>query len=297
MYRGFPTSALSLLRCPKDGQPLHGVFDATHIMNGSVRCVDCTSSYLIESGILQLMDEDALDAESKGNLVVFDRIMGADNFASETELQWLKDSLPTLDALSPFEGKHVLEYGCGTGRLTVRIAPAASMLVAVDFSMEALRKLATRVEPIWNVAIVQADCIRSIAAAGAFDRALSTLISNLPTLEHRLKLIRGAATAIRSNGKFVFSAHYYGLRAFVKRSPRSGYYEQLRIFRYLSGRRELTNEAKVGFKRVICRPIVVRVPFERGLGLADISTARLLEKIPIINWMSDLLLVTADHPR
>jgi hypothetical protein len=69
------------------------------------------------------------------------------------------------------------------------------------------------------------------------------------------------------------------------------------LFIYLSGRRELTNEAKVGFKRVICRPIVVRVPFERGLGLADISIARRLEKIPIINWMSDLLLLTADHPR
>lgn len=299
MYRGFPASALSLLRCPKDGHPLHGVFDAPYLMDGCVRCVECNNSYSIESGILRLMDGDALDEQSKGNLAVFDSVFsGPDHFGLETELQWLKDLLPTLEALSPFERKHVLEYGCGPGRLTARIAPTASMVVATDFSMEALRKLATRVESTWNVAIVHADCMRPIAAQGAFDLAISTLTSNLPTLEQRLKLVRSAAAAIRSDGKFVFSAHYYGLRAFIRRRPRSGYYdEKLRIFRYLSGRRELIKETKVGFKRVICRPIVVRVPFERSLRLADISTARALEKIPIINWMSDLLLVTADHPR
>ena len=130
-----------------------------------------------------------------------------------------------------------------------------------------------------------------------FDRVLCTLTSNLPTREQRLEVFRNAAAAIRPDGKFVFSAHYYGLRALVKRSPRSGYYEKHQIFRYLSGKRELADEALVQFRRVSCRPITVRVPFERQLHLADISIARVLERVPIINWMSDLLLVTADHPK
>jgi SAM-dependent methyltransferase len=266
-------------------------------MEGNVTCAGCASSYAIKSGILRLLDPGALDAESKGNLAVFSRNSVAEGFDHEAELASLKDLLPTLDALSPCEGKHVLEYGCGNGRFTVRIAPLASMLVAIDFSIEALSKVASRTEPLWSLALVQADCTLPIAASGAFDRALCTLTSNLPTREQRLELFRNAALALRLDGKFVFSAHYYGLRARVKRSPRSGYYEEHRIFRYLSGRRELANETRIEFGRVVCRPISVRVPFERQLRLTDIFIARALERVPIVNWMGDLLLVSAERPK
>src|SRR5258708_33785714 len=130
MYRGFPASALGLLRCPRDGRPLHSALDAGHVLDGKVNCVDCDSSYRIESGILRLLDDNALDAESKGNLAVFSQNSASEGFDYETDLASLKDLLPTLEAMSPFEGKSVLEYGCGNGRFTVRISPTASVLVA-----------------------------------------------------------------------------------------------------------------------------------------------------------------------
>ncbi len=164
MYRGFPIKALSLLCCPKDGQPLDGAFDAEHVIEGNVTCTGCSGSYPIKSGILRLLDPGTLDPESEGNLAVFNRNSIAEGFDYETESTSLKDLLPTLDALSPYEGKHVLEYGCGNGRFTVRIAPSAAMLVATDFSIEALSKVASRTEPFWNLALVQANCTLPLAA-------------------------------------------------------------------------------------------------------------------------------------
>jgi SAM-dependent methyltransferase len=297
MYRGFPAKALSLLCCPKDGQPLTSALDEEYIVEGNVTCVRCAGSYAIKSGILRFLNPEDLDTASKGNLTVFSRNSLSEGFDREAELESLKDLLPTLEALSPCEGKHVLEYGCGNGRFTVRIAPVVSMLVAIDFSIEALYKVASRMEKSWNLALVQADCTRPIASPGAFDRAICTLTSNLPTRVQRLEVFRNAALALRADGKFVFSAHYFGLRARVKRSPRSGYYEEHQIFRYLSGRSELAKEARIDFRQVVCRPISVRVPFERQLRLANIIIARVLERVPIVNWMGDLLLVTAELPK
>jgi ubiquinone/menaquinone biosynthesis C-methylase UbiE len=40
--------------------------------------------------------------------------------------------LRTMRRLAPVEGLHVLELGCGDGRLTFQLAPAAASVVAVD---------------------------------------------------------------------------------------------------------------------------------------------------------------------
>jgi len=62
MYRGFPTAALALLCCPKDGRPLHVALDTEHVTDGNVTCVGCTSTYSIEGGILRrLTDSRGID--------------------------------------------------------------------------------------------------------------------------------------------------------------------------------------------------------------------------------------------
>jgi len=60
-------------------------------LDGKVNCVDCDSSYRIESGILRLLDDNALDAESKGNLAVFSQNSASEGFDYETDLASLKD--------------------------------------------------------------------------------------------------------------------------------------------------------------------------------------------------------------
>jgi hypothetical protein len=101
---------------------------------------------------------------------------------------------------------------------------------------------------------------------------------------------------MKPDGRLVLSAHHYGLRARLKRTPRSGYYEGHQIYRYLSGRRELADEVGVWFKDVSCRPISVLLPSERKLRL-PVSVSLSLARVPILNLLGELLLVSAERPR
>jgi SAM-dependent methyltransferase len=192
----------------------------------------------------------------------------------------------------------VFEYGCGNGRFTVRMAPRASLVIAVDFSLTALRNVSRRSDTAWNIALVQADCTRPVAQPATFDRILCTLTSNLPSRAHRCDLFQAAAAALKPDGRFVFSANHYNLRARLQRVPRSGYYDKdHRIYRYLSGGRELAEEARTAFKSVERRPIVVWLPFTRRFGFASAATSARLEKIPLLNHFGELVLVTGRQPR
>jgi SAM-dependent methyltransferase len=294
-YRGFPAAALELVRCPADGQKLERESCDQYVLDGRVRCSSCSRSYEINRGILRLLDHRDLDERSRENLATFDFNATVEEFGHEAQAASLKDLLPTMKALAPLQGQRVLEYGCGNGRFTVRLAPRAAILVAVDFSIEALRKVASRLDPAWNVALVQADCTRPIAARRSFDRILCTLTSNLPNREQRLTLFTMAARAVDPGGRFVFSAHHYGLRARLKRTVRSGYYEGHRIFRYLSGRGELARETMTSFREVKCRPISILLPLEGRIRLRP-EVSLWLEHIPLVNLLGELLLVTAKAP-
>jgi SAM-dependent methyltransferase len=297
MYRGFPTSALDLLCCPQDGAALYGAFDAAFVQNGAVSCRQCATSYPIEDGVLRLLDPEALDRVSRENRVVFEYNSATEGFEQELTEESLAEIAPTMDALAPLEDCRVLEYGCGNGRYTVRMAPRAALVVAVDFSTAALRKVSGRADPTWNIALVQADCTRPLSQPGVFDRALCTLTSNLPSKAHRCDLFQAAARAIKPDGRFVHSAHHYTVRSWLQRVPRSGFYEGHRIYRYLSGGRELTEETRTAFEAVDCRPIVVSLPFTRRFGLTSAATSFQLEKIPLLNHFGELLLVTGRKPR
>lgn len=297
MYRGFPLSALSLLRCPRDGKALSARFDKMDfVQSGSVTCIECKRNYPIADGIVRLLDPAELDEESRGNLAVFDKTSAAESFEHENSTGSLMEMAPTLQAVAPFKAMTALEYGCGNGRYTTQLAPGAALLVALDFSIAALRNVAGRADPSWNIALVQADCLRPITAPGSFDRILCTLTSNLPTKVARIELFQAAARTMKPDGRFVFSAHYYSLRDRLRGTPRSGYYQGHHIFRYLSGKRELTEETSCAFGSVRSSLILVTLPFARRLGLATVRASRWLERIPIINWLGEMLLITAEKP-
>ena len=98
---------------------------------------------------------------------------------------------PHMRMLEPLNGCLVLELACGDGRFTMLMAQRGAEILAVDFSIEALRKLASRLpsgtapttfrvaplrqagDLLGHVGLVQADAGAFHAAPVSFDVALS----------------------------------------------------------------------------------------------------------------------------
>lgn len=298
MYKTFPLSLLSLLRCPLD-QAVLDLKDSVEIgqgvRSGQLRCTTCDAVYAIEDGIVRMLSKASLDDESKHELVI--REQRAEIFDPRDESSaWNRMEIePTIEALEPLAGKNVLELGCGNGRLTVLLAKRAAGIVAVDFSLESLRTLATRIEPEWRIGLVNADCAEMAVQKNSFDRALSTLVSNLPTARHRAAMLRLAANATGGTGKFVFSTHHYGIRERLRGEPKSGHYRDTDIYRYLFSRRDILEETTHYFQHAQCHPVRIQLPLLGRLGFPVVAFSLFAEKIPLLNQLGDILLVVAQN--
>jgi SAM-dependent methyltransferase len=305
---GFPAELLALVRCPLDDGELDGSPHSETIVDGTVHCHLCGHGYRIEAGTLRLLDRWVPDAESAHEARLRDSIAGNGDYveqfrATRADRQFDRMEMrPTLAALAPLRDRVVLELGAGTGRYTVELAQASRALLAVDFSARSLEMLATklsnrRLPGGARVGLVQADVTRVCLAPRAFDRILSTLVSNLPTAAHRAAMYRLAASALRDDGLFAFSAHHYGLRQRLRHEPVDGRYSEGGIYRRLLTAREILEELGTYFGRTSCRPIQVALPGTYRLpGFPLEALSRLAERSPVVKQLGFLLLATARQP-
>lgn len=108
----------------------------------------------------------------------------------------------------PAGTRRCLDAGCGTGLTTVILAGGCELVVAMDYSMEMLRRVRERGLP--NVLLVQADLQALPFAAGAFDacvcaNALNQLKPDGPQQLAAAELDR----VTRPGGTLAVSAHHY----------------------------------------------------------------------------------------
>jgi SAM-dependent methyltransferase len=305
MIQGFPCQLISELRCTHDGAPLQldqkcqMSEDGAFVRHGTLRCTDCSVTFSIDDGILNMLDADALDEESQHEKQLRNetaRSQQATGPAWYENEQNLSEIIPTLEALSVNQGMTMLELGCGDGRYTVHLAGQCKWIVALDFSIESLRILAQRCKNLKNVALVLGD-ISSIKVCNAhFDRVFSTLASNLPTREHRQAMYHLATQALKPDGRFVFSTHHHGLRQRLSGEDKSGRYTHGGIYRYNFTVSECNAEVRPYFKFVVARPIQIHLPFARRLPLPIVVQSRFLERIPLLSYLGNLILCTAERP-
>jgi 2-polyprenyl-3-methyl-5-hydroxy-6-metoxy-1,4-benzoquinol methylase len=301
VYAGFPTDALDLLRCERDRGRLEiaGSDPAPdRLWNAAIHCTLCGSRYDVKDGILRLLDTTLLDAESDHERTTRDAELDAafNPDVEQSDFQ-LAEIEPTLAASEPLRGASLLELGAGTGRYTIPLAQRGAVILAIDFSMSSLRRLVPRLHGSWRVALVQADCTRLATRPGAFDVVFSTLVSNLPSVEHRSAMMRLAAEALAPTGKFVFSTHHYGLNSRLRQERQSDRYTPGGIYRYLFRRAELARETRGYFSDVNCRPIQVVPPLTWRLRLPIRRVSRIAQRVPVLNLFGELLLVVATRPR
>ncbi len=302
MYSGFPRQLLQLIRCPKDQSPLrqgrNGIA-GQHVNEGTIKCTCCGRLYPIMEGIPVLIESEGMDEESRREQAIRDESSNAGPGQSVTRNYTEYDHMemrPTIGALELKAGQVLLEFGCGTGRYTVPLANMGISVIAVDFSMGALRRLAKLLPSGLPVGLVQADVTSRCVAHGVFDRILATLVSNLPTKEHRLSLVRVASEALKDSGTFVFSTHHQNIvRRLLGLSP-GGRYADCGIYRYHMRPEEIRREAGVYFGRISCRPICVNIPFSNWTGLSAPTRSRIAELTPLLRQKGELLLARTRVP-
>jgi cyclopropane fatty-acyl-phospholipid synthase-like methyltransferase len=305
MALGFPIEFVSKVRCKTDGAALE--LDGNCQLNekdcvirhGTLRCTTCGAAFVIDDGILNMLNEKAMHNESKH----YQRIQNehtARSIKSTGSVWWenehnAMEMIPTLEALCVSQDHTILELGCGDGRYTVQLARQCQWIVAIDFSIDSLRVLQQRLQGIKNVGLVLAD-ITTMKVTAGFDRVFSTLVSNLPTREYRAAMYHLAASVLKPDGRFVFSAHNFGFRQKLMGEAKSGRYSEGGIYRYKFTASECTAEVRQYFTKTNVRPIQIYLPFARTLRLPVIALSRFLERVPLINVLGELILCSAEHP-
>jgi SAM-dependent methyltransferase len=166
---------LDLLACPVSGGDLRLAYasrwEDKEIIDGVLSCVKCEREYKIIRGIPRFADLSAIEEEKAATAKNFGwqwtHFTQDDPKYTEQFLGWLTPVKPDF-----FEGKLVLEGGCGKGRHTKLAAEwGAKEIVGIDLGagVETAFNLTRKFE---NAHIVQGDIFR-LPVKRAFDYAFS----------------------------------------------------------------------------------------------------------------------------
>jgi SAM-dependent methyltransferase len=317
----FPNDLLPLLRCSQDG----GALSASELRNGAAGVIDarltcqtCAAEFRIRDGIA-LMMAGRQSEEDKFEMAYRDSQHEAAPFAPfvapaagwRSKYNDLLEIPPHLKELEP-AGCKVLEFGCGDGRITILVAQSGAKVLAVDFSLGSLRKLAaqlpagiapTTYRPGYplegrdlrgQVGLVQADASSFHVAPRSFDRALST--TPLDSIYQRMAMYRTIADALTDEGRYIGSVEHDDLTRRILGLPVARrYWSGIFIEHFdVEGYRR---ETAPFFRKTRIYPMRPRVPFLRQLpaGLA-LAIANLVMALPVLKNFGEILLLRAEQP-
>ena len=140
------------------------------------------------------------------------------------------DKRSTIETLSKYAFKHVLELGCGTGKNTIWLADRAERIIGLDFSQEMLNIAKVKITNL-NVTFQKTDLNKEWDIEDEF----ADLITSSLTLEHIEDLnhiFRQSNQKLSRNGLFFISEihpfkQYMGSGAKYETETKS---EKLKVF-------------------------------------------------------------------
>ena len=307
MVHQFPLLMVPLLRCNNDAgelaiaEQLRG--DADGVLDAVLRCKICGAEFRIEDGIARLLPKQ-LSLEDKHEMSIRDTVdydcTNPGPFVSPPD-GWrslLSDMLEVpqhLHGLQSSRSNTVLELACGDGRFTALVAETGASILAVGFSINALRLLAHRLPSGARVGRVQADINQLHVADRAFDRALT--LTPLDSRDERMSMYRMIANALTDDGRYVGSVEHYDLNRRLLGLPLARRYSRDGIFIEHLTTETMRREAAPYFSKLRVRPIRPRVPFVEKLPRSlAFPLLRLISALPIVRQFGELLLLTAQCP-
>jgi len=154
----------------------------------------------------QLYHQAAPTEDAAFNIVGWESSYTGAPIPAEEMAEWRNQTVERILALRP---RRVLEIGCGTGLLLLRIAPHCDDYLGTDFSPGPLRDLEQQLaQPgcaLPQVRLQQrtADDFSGIEP-GSFDLViLNSVVQYFPRVEYLLEVLAGAAKAVAAGG-FIF---------------------------------------------------------------------------------------------
>ena len=199
---------LDYLRCPLCGGAILLASVAreenVEIMEGELACDSCARSFPIVRGVPRFAMPEKVEADKAATAENFgwqwQHFVQSDELYADQFLGWIAPVSPDF-----FQGKVVLEGGCGKGRHTQLAAKwGAREVIGVDLS-DAVETAFTATRQLENAHIVQAD-IYHLPFARVFDYAFS--IGVLHHLPDPRAGFRSLASKVRAGGNI--SAWVYG---------------------------------------------------------------------------------------
>src|ERR1700676_761519 len=307
MVNQFPRDMVPLLRCNIDSGELTLAKElqvvADGVLDAQLHCRTCGAQYRIEDGIARLLP-DWLTPEDKHEMSIRDTIdydcTNPSPFVPPPD-GWrsvLSDSLEVpahLDELQTSPAHTVVELACGDGRFTSLIAKTGARILAVDFSINALRLLAQRLPAGARVGRVHADINQLHLTSRVFNRALT--ITPLDSRDERMNMYRTIAHALTDDGRYVGSFEHDDLNRRLLGLPLMRRYSKDGILIEHLTMKTLRREAAPYFSKLRVRPIRPRVPFAAKLpaGLVP-HILRIAAALPFVRHLGQLLLLTAARP-
>ena len=320
----FPRDMVALLRCSRDGGQLELSAETSSgeigIIEAKLQCAECSTEYFIQDGIARLLIRP-LSYEIEHEMAIID----ADHATIEpgpfvpppmgwrSELSDLLEIPPHLDGLEPLNGRRVLEFGCGDGRFTLLMAQLGARILAVDLSVNGLKKIAYRLpmgdapttfKPTQSksgvdlrgaIGLVQADASTFHVARDSFDRALSA--TPLDSRDERLRMYRTISEALTDTGRFVGGVEHDDLIRRLLGLPLARRYTEGGTFIEHFKPATVRREVYPFFTKLRMRPIRPVVPFVRRLPTSwALWILRTVGALPGLRQVGQILLFQAERP-
>lgn len=107
------------------------------------------------------------------------------------------------------KGKKIIDVGCGTGLLSVKLSKAGAIVTGIDLSRDMLNKAEKRANDLSLTIDFQEKPMQEINGAEQYDAAVIAIdsLNYLPDRESVLSTFKGIFSVLKSGGVLIFDVH------------------------------------------------------------------------------------------